>query len=94
MGLAYVFSMLSRKGWKYEVVKQGRAELHRIKGNNIERVIKIRTLSKEAPVPFPQGLDVLDQIHYLVICHSLKSQPKLVVLEPKTVKNYLQGLDK
>ncbi len=88
-GLAHVFSMLSEKGWKYEVEKRGRAELCRIRKNDAEHVIKIRTLSKEDPVPFPDGLDQLDGVDYLVVCNNLQGQPNMVVLKPETVREII-----
>ena len=88
-GVEHVFSVLSGYGWRYEVVKHGRAELHLVKRNDASNVIQIRTLSKEAPVPFPQGLDILDHIDYLVICNNLQGQPNLLVLEPKVIRDII-----
>ena len=88
-GLAHVFSILLRKDWKYNLVKQGRVELYRVKRKDTEKIIQIRTLSKKAPVPFPQGLDILDSIDYLIICNNLQEQPNLIVLEPKTIRRII-----
>ena len=64
--------------------------MHRIDRDDIQYTLKIRSLSKESPVPFPQGLDILDDIDYLVICNNLQEQqPKLVILEPETVKRII-----
>ncbi len=81
--------MLSDKGWKYEVEKRGMAELCRIRKNDTEHVIKIRTLSKEDPVPFSDGLDELDGVDYLVVCNNLQGQPNIVVLKPETVREII-----
>ena len=67
----------------------GLQKLHEIERDGTQYILKIRSLSKEAPVPFPQGLDILDDIDYLVICNNLQEQPKLVVLEPETVKKII-----
>ena len=88
-GLRHVFSILSGKGWNYTVIKQGRAELHRIEKNGIKHVIKIRTLSKEDPIPFPKGLGIFDSIDYLVICNNLNEQPNLIILKPQTVREII-----
>ncbi len=81
--------MLSEKGWKHEVKKQGKAELYHVKRNGTEHVIKIWTQSKEDPVPFTTGLDALDDVDYLVICNNLQGQPNIVVLKPETVREII-----
>ena len=88
-GLEYVFSILSSKGWKQCIIKQGRTELFRIDKNNKSHIIQIRTLSKENAVPFPDGLDILDRIDYLVICNNLKELPKIIVLKSKTIREII-----
>ena len=89
LGLKHVYSVLSQKNWKYKVIKQGRTELHRIARNDTYYTIQIRILSKEDPVPFPQGLNILDSIDYLVICYNLAEQPKIIVLEPITIREII-----
>ena len=81
--------MLSKRDWEITVVMNGRKELHRIDRDGMQYTLQIRSLSKEAPVPFPQGLDTLDDIDYLVICNNLQEQPNLVILEPETVKRII-----
>ena len=81
--------MLSKRDWEITVVMNGRKELHRIDRDGMQYTLQIRSLSKEAPVPFPQGLDTLNDIDYLVICNNLQEQPNLVILEPETVKRII-----
>ena len=89
-GTYYTCFRLSKKDWNITIVANGRRELHRIDRDDIQYTLKIRSLSKESPVPFQQGLDILDDIDYLVICNNLQEQqPKLVILEPETVKRII-----
>lgn len=88
-GVKYVISMLASKGWKCEIEKKGRAEMHKVERGDKKFRIKIRILSKETPVPFSQGLDVLKHIDYLVICNNLQEQPRITVLDPETVRKII-----
>ena len=85
-GVRHARDKLSLLNWKITPRMQGRAELHVMERDGITHTVQIRTLSKEAPVPFPQGLDILDAIDYLVICNNLQGRPNLIVLEPETVR--------
>ena len=60
-----------------------------VEKGNIKKILKVRSLSKVAPVPFPQGLDVLDQIDYLVVCNNIKKQPQLIILNPNKVRKII-----
>ena len=84
--MRYTCDKLSLLNWKITLRMQGRVDLHVMERGGVAHTIKIRTLSKEAPVPFPQGLDILDAIDYLVICNNLQGRPNLMVLEPETVR--------
>ena len=88
-GIYYTCFRLSQKDWNIIVVANGRRELHRVDRDGIQHTLKIRSLSKEVPAQFPQGLDILDDIDYLVICNNLQGQPKMVILEPETVKRII-----
>ena len=85
-GVYYTCYKLSLLNWKITPHTQGNGEMHVVERDGVTHTIKIRSLSKEAPVPFPQGLDILDVIDYLVICNNLQGQPNLIVLEPETVR--------
>ena len=86
MGVYYVYYKLSYLGWKIVPVEQ---ELHQIQKATKKFLIKIHSLTKIVPVPFSQGLTVLDTIDFLVICNNLQGQPNLIVMEPETVKKVI-----
>lgn len=78
---------LSHRGWKTEPVTEGKNELHVARKNGKKLILKIRCLAKVAPVPFPQGLDTLDRIDYLVICNNLRGLPNIIPMEPSAVRD-------
>ena len=88
-GVHYVCDALLRLGWKTESAMEGRNELHVARRDDEKRILKIRVLTKVAPVPFPQGLNVLDRIDYLVICNNLRGRHNLVVMKPQTVRDVI-----
>ena len=86
-GIRYTCLRLSQRNWKIAVRTIGRLKLYDIGRDGTQYTLQIRTLAKEAPVPFPVGLDVLDNIDYLIICNNLQGHPNLIVMEPKIVKD-------
>ena len=88
-GIRYTRLRLSQRNWKVAVRFIGRRAVHDVERDGTQYTLQIRTLSKEAPVPFPQGLDVLDDVDYLVICNNLQGHPNLIVMEPKIVKDVI-----
>ena len=89
-GVHYTCYKLSCLSWK--IVPEflaDKQQLHRIQRRDEEFVVKIRSLTKVVPVPFPQGLDILDHIDYLVICNNLQGQPNIIVMEPQTVREVI-----
>ena len=88
-GVRHVCDVLSRLNWKTESVMEGRNELHVARRCGRKLVLKIRALTGVAPVPFPQGLDILDRIDYLVICNNLQGWPNLIAMKPQTVREVI-----
>ena len=68
---------------------EGRNELHVARRNGRKLILKIRALTGVAPVPFPQGLAILDRIDYLIICNNLHGLPNLIVMTPQTVRDVI-----
>lgn len=88
-GVRHVCDMLSQLNWKTESVMDGRNELHIIMKSGRKLTLKIRILTGIAPVPFPQGLDILDSIDYLIICNNLRERPNLIAMKPQTVRRVI-----
>lgn len=80
---------LSLLDWKIVPVTRGMQKLHMIQRGDKQFVVKVRSLTKVAPVPFPQGLDVLDDMDYLVICNNLQEKPNLIVMKPQTIRDVI-----
>ena len=88
-GVERVREELSRLGWDMAPFCKGRKQLHKIQRSGRVLVVGIRTLSKVAPVPFPNGLDALDCIDYLIICNNLRGQPNLIAMRPQAAKEHI-----
>ena len=87
--MRHVCDVLSRLNWKVDSVTEGRNELHVASRRCRRLILKIRALTRIAPVPFPQGLSILDRIDYLVICNNLQGRPNLIAMKPQTVRNVI-----
>lgn len=88
-GVHYACYRLSCLNWRIAPIREGRQEFHRIWREDEQFVIKIHSLSKVAPVPFRQGLDMLDCIDYLVICNNLQGEPNIIAIKPQTVRDVI-----
>ena len=88
-GVHYACYRLSCLCWKITPIRQDRHQIHRIQRRNKEFDVQIRSLTKVAPVPFPQGLDILDYVDYLIICNNLQGQPNLIVMKPQAAREVI-----
>ena len=88
-GVRHVCDVLSRLNWNTESAMEGRNELHVIRKSGRKLILKIRTLTEVTPVPFPQGLDILNRVDYLVICNNLQGQPNLIAMKPQTIREVI-----
>lgn len=85
-GVSFVTSWLAEKGWEVGTKRVGRAELHTASKGSKSYVLSIRALKNQAPVPYRQGLAILDHVDYVVICYNLEQGPRTKVVEPDTTR--------